>query len=153
MTLESPSPEQPIEPPELELSFEVLSSDPELYRNQLVLLLRTLPWSYPVKNIQGTQAEKLVEFCLDPDNLDPVDPYLDTVLSNPLDDQQVGEILDGMTNARPERIGSKAMEALEDEKRLRLRLLAWSDLLGNMIASQSGNDNGDHPIEQSSPAA
>jgi hypothetical protein len=126
--------ETPETPPAIqEVSLEAMQDDPELYKNQLLLLVQNTPWNVSVAYTQGGQAESLVKFCLDTQNLEPATESLDKVLDDQLEDFELTKILGDINSAKvPDSFGRESID-LRAEKTLRKRLLAWADYLNSLI--------------------
>jgi hypothetical protein len=115
---------------EAEISIDMLRSSPLLYRDRLKVLLEGLPANQRVQDVAGGQAASLVEFCLDIDNLDFIEPVIDNrsaidrILSSEPINEDTTKLLEALESAARQSL-SGGMD--ENEKRFRQRLIFWLD--------------------------
>lgn len=112
------------------LNLEVITSDPSKYQEQLMVLIKGLPITSSVQDVIGLEAESLVGFCLDYDNIDIVDESLTRVLDGDLEQDDLIKALTDINKSSNNLDPFKVkLSDIEKEKILRKRLLAWVDFL------------------------
>ena len=155
--MEELSPSESPPPPEIEseallaVSLEAMTDNPQLFRNQLMLLLTGLPWDRSVRHIEGTQAINLVKFCADSENLDLI-PQAETNIyaRGETVSEDTGYILKALNAAITNGIRKQIDPG---EQAARKRLLAWVEHLDLVMAASQVKGIDDDPSTTGAHAA
>lgn len=116
------------------ITLEQLDGHAEVYRNQLILPLKALPWERRVMHVEGEQAKRLFEFCADSENLDLIPEAESNIYSGIAVSEDSQLVLDALNSAITNGI-KKQIEP--GELAVRKRLLAWVDHLDQILAAKT----------------
>jgi len=123
-----------------QLSLETLQADPEVYKNRILLHLKSMPWDRSIEHVQGGQVEGLLIYCLDMHNLDPIDDSFAKIMAGEVADPEINEVLSSINSAvTPSTFKYDAID-IGKEKTLRRRLLAWADYLNDLANSSTATE-------------
>ncbi|MEK7602716.1 MAG: hypothetical protein AAB459_00535 [Patescibacteria group bacterium] len=134
----------------LDITFEILKQDPDIYRNQLMTLVQGLDWERSVWDYHGDQSWGIVRFCLDFHNIDLIgDSVNRTMVEKKPISKDVLATMDQIDAFNPsKRDNSKDLK----EKVARKRLLAWINFFDEIMKSSEVEVNNISSENQNSAA-
>lgn len=121
------------------ISYDVLSQQPRLYRQRLMLILEHLPWNRQALHVEGDQVRPLVHYCADSENLYQIPQAEENIYSGTTMADDTSCILDALNRAVTNGIKRQIEPS---EQVIRKRLLVWVDHFDQLLAAQAPQENG-----------